>query len=571
MLTAEQLLQANSVEGQLPNEVFCPDTTAVQAKHRLTHCLRISESLMRCNLQGVKVNEQAVDLFPQIALRLASDAGNLIPLDRDLLRSGNKNSYWDITLSPGKVWSEPADGEWSRAALPFQLCNVFENDTHHGVATFLYDDKNISVIFFQIVAETKTFLCPPNLQAWGWLQARCSLLGEKETTTTIGNFQTELRDQLPNEPITHLLSDHTREHFERIETGFGNDSTLVFGLVIDNIIYSSPCETPVGAYPYPRSMMFGIWSATKTAFCSIACARMAQITGSDPREIRVAELLEEAQGNPDWSNITIGDCLNMASGIGTAATDAEPLNIFADYLLEESESQQSDEALASYNHYHNWFLAPSQAEKNRAAFSCPGYSWPAGSIARYRDQDLYVVSAALDALLKRIRGPGARIWDMLRDEVYLPASIHHAVKFHTVETDPSKEVPLGDAGLLLNMDHIARLGQLIRDRGSVGEEQLLEPKMLDEFFNSRNKKGLATGIQSEDGEVHYHGGIWHLPYKSLSGDMHWIPAMRGYGGQTIMTLPNGTTAFRFGSDSYATTERYDAIDLARLSDSIRPF
>ena len=47
--------------------------------------------------------------------------------------------------------------------------------------------------------------------------------------------------------------------------------------------------------------------------------------------------------------------------------------------------------------------------------------------------------------------------------------------------------------------------------------------------------------------------------------------MRGYGGQIIQTLPNGMTTFRFGADSYETEERYDALKLVRLADTIRPF
>ena len=44
----------------------------------------------------------------------------------------------------------------------------------------------------------------------------------------------------------------------------------------------------------------------------------------------------------------------------------------------------------------------------------------AETVARYRDQDLYIAGAALDAVLKKMRGPDARIWDMVRDEVYAP-------------------------------------------------------------------------------------------------------------------------------------------------------
>jgi hypothetical protein len=160
---------------------------------------------------------------------------------------------------------------------------------------------------------------------------------------------------------------------------------------------------------------------------------------------------------------------------------------------------------------------------------------------------------------------------MVRDEVYTPARIHHAIKFHTIETDVTQQVPLSDAGLLLTMDNIAGLGKLIHDNGRVGDDQILHPGMLQEFFDPRLAKGLPTGIHIDDGEVHYHAGIWHLPYRTRADELLWIPSMRGYGGQIIQTLPNGITSFRFGADSYATEERYDALKLVKLADTIRPF
>ena len=146
------------------------------------------------------------------------------------------------------------------------------------------------------------------------------------------------------------------------------------------------------------------------------------------------DLLPDARRNPGWDEVTIGDCLNMASGIGTAANESMPANISADYLLWESPVEESGETRDSYNHYHAWFLAPSQREKNQAAFACPSYPWPPATVARYRDQDLYIAGSALDAVLKLLRGAYARIWDMVRDEVYAPAGIHHAIKFQTIES-----------------------------------------------------------------------------------------------------------------------------------------
>ena len=573
-LLAEQFFTGKPVQ-QVDNTALVAHESAVDAGHALALQLDIGETPMHCNHQGVQVNGRAIDLFPRVTLRLTNDGDNLVPLDRDLLCNTDGTGYWDISLSPGKVWSEPADGSWSRAVLPFQLSNIFENDTHHGLASFLYNDMAVSPIFFQIVTETKAFLCPENLQAWGWLQATTTPLAPTNIEQAIADFRTEVADQRVLKPLSDWQSmgqSTDRQHYlDEIDTGFGSESTLVSGLVVDDDIYTSPCRSSMGDYPYPRAMKFGIWSATKTAFCSIACLRIAQICGEDPRTAKIGELLPQARDNAAWNDITIGDCLNMATAIGTATRTAEPASIFADYMLDESEAQQSAEARASYNHYYAWFLAPSQHEKNIAAFACPKYPWPAGTVTRYRDQDLYIAGAALDAFLKRFRGGDARVWDMVRDEVYAPAGIHHAIKFHTVETDETQQVPLSDAGLLLSMDNIAGIGKLIHDNGRVGDEQILHPGMLQEFFDPRLARGLPTGIHIDDGEVHYHAGIWHLPYRSRAGRLLWIPTMRGYGGQIIQTLPNGITSFRFGADSYATEARYDALKLVKLADAIRPF
>ena len=137
-LRADQLLVAVLLESQVDNSWFLPIEPFNEALHVLTLSIDISETLMNCNLQGVEVNGRAIDVFPVVEFRLTSRAGDLIPLDCDLLKNSVGRSYWDVTLSPGKVWSEADDGGWSRAALPFQLTNIFENDSHHGIATFSF-------------------------------------------------------------------------------------------------------------------------------------------------------------------------------------------------------------------------------------------------------------------------------------------------------------------------------------------------------------------------------------------------------------------------------------------------
>ena len=119
-LRADQLFATGLLESQVDNSWFLPIELFDEAHHVLALSIYISETLMDSNLQNIEVNGKSIDVFPAVEFRLTSHNGDLIPLDRDLLRNTQGRSYWDVTLSPGKVWSEADDGGWSRAALPLQ-------------------------------------------------------------------------------------------------------------------------------------------------------------------------------------------------------------------------------------------------------------------------------------------------------------------------------------------------------------------------------------------------------------------------------------------------------------------
>ena len=579
-LTVKQLLSRAFPERMVENSGFEPansqDGGAITSPLSRSFVLVIPETPLQFDVgcvdpDRIRIHHQRIDLFPCARITLVVNDTDLIPVERDLIHNSNGKSYWDLTVSPGRVWIENEDHGWSRAALPFQLSNIFENDTHHGIATFVYDENKVSPVYVQIVAETKSFLCPDGFYPRGFLDARVESPDSRSIIGGAQLFETEKKNYRPLLSLESWRNNETEVYLNDINEGFSGQSSVVSGLVIDDEIFATPCQTVAGDYPYPRAMKFGIWSATKTAFCTIACMRIAELTGCDPRQEKVANLIPEAKDIPDWQDITIGHCLDMATGIGTVGSNAESLNILADYLLDYEEASQQERGLESHQHYFDWFLAPSAHAKNIAAFACPSFPWKPGTVARYRDQDLYIAGAALDAFLKLKCGNEKRIWDMVRDEVYLPAHIYHAVKFHTIETDPSREVPLSDAGLLLTMDNVAGLGKLLHDKGKINGQQILNADILDDIFNPLVKKGLPTGTHTKDGEIRYYGAAWHFPYQSLSGRLFWIPTMRGYGGQMIQTLPNGTTAFRFGRDHYETEERYNFLKLAKLSDAIRRF
>ena len=60
--------------------------------------------------------------------------------------------------------------------------------------------------------------------------------------------------------------------------------------------------------------------------------------------------------------------------------------------------------------------------------------------------------------------------------------------------------------------------------------------------------------------------FWSLPYRIPGRCTRQLPYMEGYGGNFVLLLPNGVTAFRF-----ADAENYDVEALADAARQLRPW
>ena len=92
-LRADQLFATGLLESQVDNSWFLPIEPFDEAHHVLALSIYISEILMNCNLQKIEVNGKSIDVFPAVKFRLTGHNGDLIPLDRDLLRNPQGRSY----------------------------------------------------------------------------------------------------------------------------------------------------------------------------------------------------------------------------------------------------------------------------------------------------------------------------------------------------------------------------------------------------------------------------------------------------------------------------------------------
>jgi len=166
-------------------------------------------------------------------------------------------------------------------------------------------------------------------------------------------------------------------------------------------------------------------------------------------------------------------------------------------------------------------------------------------VLRYSSVNTFVLAAAMDSFLKRQAGPHAHLWEMVVAEVFRPIGISHLTTRHTQEPDGSRGIPPLGYGLYPTLDNIAKLTALLHNGGRHQDQQLLSPAKLAEALYKTDARGLPSGLKNQFGEGRYHLSFWSIPHRTHTGCFFQIPFMAGRGGNRVILLPNGISAFRF--------------------------
>jgi CubicO group peptidase (beta-lactamase class C family) len=174
-------------------------------------------------------------------------------------------------------------------------------------------------------------------------------------------------------------------------------------------------------------------------------------------------------------------------------------------------------------------------------------------VVRYRDQDFYLLGAALDAFLKSVRGPDADIWEMLKVEVFAPIGIRYAPAVRTREANGKDGLVWFSAGYYPTLDDLAKIALLYQNRGAHGGAQILHRQLTEDLLAARDalvKTGDASVQRpgaAEGGEAPelYRMGLHFTPYVgSLSHKQYYLPTESGSGENEVILYPNGLVSIR---------------------------
>jgi CubicO group peptidase (beta-lactamase class C family) len=538
-IKASELRSTAAPNRLVDNEWFAAIEGAEPAKHDFTGTLVLQEIEMGTDpaqFSSRDVLGKDPKIFPAISIAFFTEGGDLVPASQDVIRYGSTKegrSYWDVIVQPGRVWSEPDDDGWSRAAFPFALVHSIEGETHNGLATFLYNAEAVSNLHFQIVQQTSPYYIVDFFKAWGQVPTSYRPGGIDDLEMRKAAYAAERKDRQPIKRWDDLSAQIEADKLDGFESAMNQDEVLVSGLAYKGTLYLKPCKSASGPIPYCDRMRFGVWSVTKSAANAVALLRLAQKYGEAVFDAKIEDYVEITAEHDGWRDVTFGDTLNMATGVGFGTAKRDP-NAIEDGYLE--------------GNYAAWYEAPSVAQKLAETFKAPDLPWGPGEVARYRDQDAFLLGVVMDRFLKAKEGPGADIWSMLVKEVYGPIGIHHAPTNRTIEPDGSSGHPLMAYGFYPTLGDLAKIAQLYHDRGQHNGVQILHAGKIDELLYGTKERGLPSGEENKLGETRYFRAFWNARFDSPEGCRLYIPEMHGWGGNIVSLLPGGMTGVRLAKN-----------------------
>jgi CubicO group peptidase (beta-lactamase class C family) len=543
----------------LDNSRFVPAAEAAPAHEPFEGTVQLAEIEMRTEPASFKSRDvlgKDPKIFPAVSLSSFTEGDDLVPVTQDVIRYGSTptgRSFWDIIVQPGKVWSDTGDDGWSRASFPFSLVHSIEGETHNGVALFAYRGSQMTDLRFQITQQTSPYYVEDYFVAYGSVPAEWT----RETPPNLEALRKTHMEAVASAVELRPWSELQAKVGEDKLSGFDSDlkpSELVAdGLAVDGEFFLKSCPSAAGDLAYCERQRFGVWSVTKAAATAVALLRLAEKYGPAVFDEKLVTFLSEAKGKEGWEAMTFGDLLNMASGLGNGSPKREPNDISDGYLD---------------GTYPAWYEARTEAGKIEAVLRDSNvYPWGPGQVARYRDEDMFLLGVAMKRFLQAKEGEGADLWDMLENEVYEPIGILHAPTNRTIEEDGSRGQPLMAYGFYPTISDLVKIARLVQNGGKHEGRQILHAGKLADIMPGPSPRGLPTG----DADMpHYRKAFWQAEFASRSGCSITYPVMSGWGANVVPIFSADVLAIRLAKNWDGADAAGKLGSLAAVADRVAP-
>jgi CubicO group peptidase (beta-lactamase class C family) len=532
VLSAEprtQLLATDLIKGQVRDFVamkaFTPAAGAGAPLQQFSGRLVLGRPLSRAF--QVRKNEpfniiidRAIQSLPPFDFAFLQDGDTVIPVQRGPVRSAHPS--WEFVLEPGRAWSEPGDGGYTRVAIPFALQERNANCLHNGVLSFVFRGAGmISRVYYEIASETCAYF---KFDSWGLVSASFAPALPARATDLAASYRAEVSARLPVRPLSELIARHPQLSAAglALATPKDGDPATLHGVVVNGVNYAGGCETRMGDYPYCDVLDLPSYSTAKTLVAAIGLMRL-ELLSPGARRALISDYVPECAAR-DWHGVSFENALDMATGVYREAG----------YEVDED----ADEVIPFYNY---------ETHRQRIDFACRHYQRQAAPGTRwvYRTTDTYVLGTAMAEYARRHLQQADFYTELLVKPLWTPLRLSPVLAL-TRRTRDHRRQPFVGYGLSYHRDDIARLANFLNvDNGVIDGAPMLDRDLLQAALQRNpEQRGMSAGFP---GYV-YRGGVWARDISALIGCAHpvWVPFMSGYGGISVVMFPGGIEYYYFG-------------------------
>ena len=470
------------------------------------------------------------------SFQFVQNGSYLIPVQQGLVIT--ESPAWNYMVGPGRVWQEEGDHGYMRASFPFALVERNQNCVHNGEMTFLFSNTrtpNVSSVRYQVTQETCLYL---KFNMWGQLSAtyvREKIANDAELRKAIS---AELANRLPTKPFSALKTDYPNSGIDLANFTLGRklpEDITTYGLFINGINYVGGCQTRYGEYAFCDNMRLPSYSIAKSAFAGLALMWLGRQYGSSVYGQLIRSYVPQYVDGGDWSNVTFANASDMATGnfisAKAEADEGSPQELA--FLTVEPYAAKIADAFTPFPHKAD-----------------PGTTWV------YQTHASFILTQAMNGFLQQRRGRSADIFNAIRDAVFKPIHLSRG-GLSMLRTDNSATgKPFGGYGMFLIQDDVAKIARLLNNSGAMidGKRALDRNRLQESLFRTANPSSLGVPIADSEkppveNTFRYHNFFWAKFMTTKEFPQYpcdfWVSFMTGYGGNSVVLLPNGATFYIF--------------------------
>ncbi len=493
--------------------------------------------------------------------------------------------HWNFIVGYGRVWNETSDNGYSRASFPFTLAEYDQNCVHNGEMTFLFKGSSISHVFYQIDAEVCEYW---QANFYGNLTGTYTPTTISGDTTMENNASAEITNRAPTKPFASLATDYPSSGVSTSAfTGQYVHPTYIagYGLYINGVNYVSACQTRTDDYAFCSEMRWPSYSVAKSTFVETALSRLGEQFGSGVYNNIISNYIPQYTLGGTWTSTTFDNMADMASG---------------NYNSSGFETDENSTAMTNFLDaipYYN-YGTPTAESKIYNSFTMfkTNYTTP-GTLWVYHSDDAFLLTSAMQIYAQGQLGSSTDVWTKTLSDVFANLNVSQgmqqvmrtACNNNSTSTNCSSTSgdgglsasgePLGAFGMYLIQDDIAKFGYFFDNNdGVINGVQVLDPARENDTMVRTSNLGLTTpdsgfytGSPIVANTNHYNneywtkywtttefppnsgatenGGLATNPFNSTFTCQFWIPYMSGYGGNSVLLLPNNAVYYLFSDDN----------------------